>query len=142
MAKKKEESLLDLLVAFKGVSFGAKTARIGLSVDRNQLKLAAADKHLCDCRLTGTIIARPPGDNADQPRLPGMEEDIELTGVFDVKGFNVHADTIGFGLTIPLSGLDRDKFSNCAARNGRLMIVGVTEIPEAEKNETEHKDDE
>ena len=39
MAKKQDKVLLDLAVAFNGVSIGESTARIGVTVDRSLLEL-------------------------------------------------------------------------------------------------------
>lgn len=41
--------------AFGGVSFGKKTARVGVSVQRKLLSLTKADDHFCDRRLSVAI---------------------------------------------------------------------------------------
>lgn len=140
MAKKKEAALeLDLPVSFGGISFGKKTARVGLSVDREHLKIGVADKTFCDRRLTVTIFANGNGDSPGQGRLDGMEDSLELVGIADVKGFGVHADNIGFGLTFNVQEIRRTcsasgvQFQDFAGREGRLMIAEIGDIPEAEK---------
>lgn len=145
---KKTENLLDLPVSFGSVSFGKKTARVGVNVEREHLKIAVADKNLCDRRLSLTIVANGSGDQPGQKRLEGMEEELELTGVADVKGFGVHSTTIGFGLTFNANEMNRIALStgihlnHFAAREGRLMIVSVEEIPEDEETEEDDAADE
>lgn len=139
IAKPKEQELIELPVSFGSVSSGKKTCRVGINVEREHLKLGLADQTLCDRRLTVTIVAQANGDQRGQKRLEGMEDDLELCGVADVKGFGVHATTIGFGLTFNKQELRRAftktgvQFADFAAREGRLMIAEVGDIPEAEK---------
>lgn len=52
MAKKTASPTLDFPVAFGTVSF-AKSARVGISVSREDLVLSKADNLLCGRRLTG-----------------------------------------------------------------------------------------
>lgn len=127
MAKK--ETVLDLPVAFKSVSFGDKTARLGVSVARECLKVNQADKGLCDKRLTGTIESTD-SENDGQGRLDGMDTTLRLTGIFDVKGFRVDSNQIGFGLTFSLKDLDRAVLSEFAKRSGRLIVEGAEAIPD------------
>ncbi len=142
MAKKKS-FVLDLPVAFGSVSFGKKTARVGINVSRDELKLGVADKTFCDRRLTVSISAAANGDQAGQGRLEGMDESLTLESVADVKGFGVHAATIGFGLTFNIVELKRiaeatgTHFNDFAGREGRLQIEDIGEIPEAEKTPDE-----
>ena len=150
MAKKKtEESLLDLPASFGSVSFGKKTARVGLTVEREHINLSTADKTLCYRRLTVTIFANGEGDQPGQQRLAGMDDNLELVGVADVKSFGVHSTTISFGLTFNSKEIKRTtaktgiQFNDFAAREGRLMIAQVDEIPEDEKKaDDEEGDDE
>ena len=137
MSKIPSKTMMDLPVSFGSVSFGRKTVRIGITVDRNELKLPVADKTFCDRRLTTEIFAAAAGDQVGQGRLEGMDESLELTGVADVKSFGVHATTFTFGLTFNTKELRRSKvsLSDFAAREGRLMIQSIDEIPEAEKGE-------
>lgn len=135
------QSLLDLVAQFGSVSFGKKTARIGVTVERDDLSLAKADDNLCDRRLSLTIHANGNGDQPGQGRLEGMEDDLDITSVADVKGFNVHSTTISFGLTFNVNELKKlaassgVQFNDFAARAGRVMIAEVDEIPEDEETE-------
>jgi hypothetical protein len=141
MAKKaKEEMLLDLPVSFQGTSCGKKTARVGISIARGEIKITEADKTFCDRRLTVTIFADGKDDQRGQGRLAGMEDNLELVGVADVKSFSVHSETFTLGLTFNRIEMEKVKaatgvsFADFASREGRLMIASVAEIPEAEKN--------
>lgn len=136
-----EKKLIDMPVSFGGVSFGKKTARVGLTVEREHCKIKLADETFCDRRLTVTIFANGKDDQKGQGRLEGMEDDIELIGIADVKGFSVHSQAIGLGLTFNINELNKTlvktgvRFSDFAAREGRLMIADVAEIPDEEKGE-------
>ncbi len=145
MAKKKTESanLLDLTVAFGNISVGDKTARVGVEIDRGDLSVSAADKNLCEKRLTGTIIAKPPGVKGDQGAFPGMEDDTEMTGIFDVKGVAFSSDQIRIGLTFALASIHVETLAKFAKRAGRLVVQAVDDIPEPVKAESngEHDDE-
>lgn len=138
---KKAVGKIKLPVTFGGVSFNKKTARIGITVSRDDLALGAADDNFCDRRLTVVINASANGDQRDQARLPGMDEDLELSGSADAKAFGVHAETITFGLTFNLKALADESTNNdvalnqFAGREGYLKINGSTEIPEEEKED-------
>lgn len=133
MPRRKAGEVLDLQVNFEGVSFGAKTARLGVKVDRSQLTISEADKKICERRLTGTILSKAPDEQPDQGHFPGMDTDNELHSSFDVKSFTVHGDYIGFGLTFALKGLDRQSLTYFAKRTGKVFIDVVDNIPEPEK---------
>ena len=137
MARKKVEYLLDLAVAFGNLSVGDKTARIGITVDRQNLKVLEADKHLCERRLTCKLVARPKGENPDQGRMPGFEKDNDeaIDGVADVKGFSVSADHISFGLTFAIASIDIMALTHFAKRSGQFMVEGAEDIPEDEKKD-------
>ncbi len=136
MAKKKGpaafDCLLDLPVQFGNVNCGDKTARIGITLDRggDQLTIAQADKQLVERRLTVRMVARPPGDNHDQDRLPGMDDDEKLDAVVDVKGFSVSKDTISFGLTFAIASVDVGALAHFAKRAGKLVVTCAEDIPE------------
>jgi len=145
MAKKRTNpptNVLEFPVAFGGVSIGDKTCRIGISVDRSQLSVDQADDHLCEKRLTGSIISRPQGDLPDQGTLPGMAFQSVLRGVFDVKGFSVSADAISFGLTFAIASIDIEKLAHFAKRAGRVVVEEEESIPEAGANGDDEDDDE
>jgi len=132
MAKKKPvpANVLELPVEYGQVSIGDKTTRIGVNVDRSELKVSDADKQLCEKRLTGRIITRPPG-NPEQGTLPGVDLETHLAGVFDVKGFSVTSDKISFGLTFALASIDVSVLAHFAKRSGRLIVEAVEALPES-----------
>jgi hypothetical protein len=135
----KAESILDLPVSFGGVSFGDKTARVGVTVERQHLKIGQADKSLCDKRLTGTIRSKPSDDDG-QGRFDGMDDELKVNGTFDVKGFRVASNEISFGLTFAIKDLDRATLSEFPKRSGRLLIRDVEEIPEEEKGDDDQEE--
>lgn len=139
MAKKKPESdaLLELPVSFGNLNVGDETARLGVSVSRGALTVSQADKHLCGKRLTGEILARTNGAQADQGALPGLVDDITVEGVFDVGGFTASPKKIGFGLTFLLSASDVTQLARFARREGRVTITGIENIPDDEADDGE-----
>lgn len=142
MDKKKQvevDAVLDLAVSYGNVNIGDKTARIGITVARSVLKVTVADKQLCEKRLAGCMVAKR--GNPDQPTFNGMEDDLELTVMFDVKGFNVSADHISFGLTFALKSVDVQTLAQFAKREGQLIITSIEAIPEDEDDGGEGEDD-
>lgn len=136
MAKSRKETsaVLDIPVAFGNVSIGDKTARIGITVDRSSLSVSQADKNLCEKRLSGRIVSKPAGDAPDQASFPGMEFTTALEGVFDVKGFSVSKDSLGFGLTFAIASVDVSSLAHFAKRAGNLVVADVSAIPERDAN--------
>ena len=144
MAKRKTNvpaNVLEFPVAFGGVSIGDKMCRIGIKVDRSHLSVDQADDHLCDKRLTGSIISRPQGDLPDQGTLPGMAFESVLRGVFDVKGFHVAADDISFGMTFAIASIDIEKLAHFAKRAGRVVVEEEEAIPANGDGEEEDEDE-
>lgn len=138
MAKKSQsvDCLFDLPCSYGNVSIGDKTCNVKASISRGDLKLADADKKLCEHRLTGKIVAKPAGWQATQSPLPGMDgDDIEMSGCFDVKGLNVKSDSIGIGLTFSIKEVDVSTLAKFAKRDGRIVIESIEEIPEGEGEE-------
>jgi hypothetical protein len=130
MARKgKGTALLDVPCEFKNVNIGDKTARIGVAVDRGELSVTDADKKLCEQRLSGRIVAKPPGSHGDQGALDGMEDDQIIDAVFDCKGYGVSSDSISFGLTFMLASVDIATLSHFAKRGGRLIVNEAEDLP-------------
>lgn len=139
-AKKGVDYELDLSVAFKGLSIGLETARLGVTITRSQLPLMLADEKLNGRRLVATIESYPSGEQPGQKHLLESPELAKIGTAFDVKGLNVKHDTIGFGLTCNLKEVDVSQLSLFAQRTGRLCIVETAPIPEEEKSKDEHGD--
>jgi hypothetical protein len=131
------KSILELNAVFGNVSIGDKTARIGLTVDRLDLTLPQADRHLCEKRLIGSIFSRPPGDHPDQGTLPEMEFSTTISGAFDVKSFRVTKKHLNFGLTFAIASIDVALLAHFAERSGRLIVDDIDIIPEKEETKKE-----
>lgn len=135
MAKAKERAavaVLDLPVHYGDVSIGEDTCRVGISAERKNLSLHKADNSLCGRRLWGKIVARSSG-GPDQDSLPGIDNDSEVTAVFDVKGFSVSKKFVRFGLTFALESVDVRTLSQFAKRFGRLVVTDTQDLPETSK---------
>lgn len=149
MAKKKKAAAAEaemsvsetLPVQFGNVSIGEKTCRVGITIDRRNLGLGAADRTLCGKRLAGSILARANG-GPDQESLPGADDDIELAGIYDVKAFSVTAKALSCGLTFSLESIDLTKLGHFAKRSGLLKITSIGKIPaDAPKDDPADGDD-
>lgn len=132
MAKKPE---LEIPVAFGNLNVGDKTARLGITISRGNMTPSKADKTLCGRRLSGKIVAVPEGVQAENEPLPGMEGDIEVKGIFDVKGFGVTSKHITAGLTFAIKGMDVAELAHFAKREGRVVVDKIEEIDEEEESE-------
>lgn len=134
MAKKKAAAVMELPVAWGNLNVGDTTCRLGVSISRANLTVAEADKHLCEKRLTGRILARANGARADQPSLPGADDDTELKGSFDVKGFSATGKAISTGLTFMLSQIEVETLARFARREGMLTVNDIEDLPEESAN--------
>lgn len=135
MAKAKKTAWeINIGVDFKGVSFGAKTARIGVGISRDRMALDRADELFCDRRLTGTIIMGHSNDDPAQLNLLDVAHSV--SGVFDVKGFSAKADTLDIGLTFGRLEVDPGELSLFASKEGRLIVTAAEEIPEPVKEKS------
>ncbi len=131
------KSMLDVAVAFGGVSIGDTTAKVGFSIDKEAMNIDVAEAVLCGKRLTGRLVALPNGEDPDQQALPGMEETKhELKAAFDVKGYRSTPKKISSGATFVLSSIDVSDLGHFAKRSGRLIVSETAEIPEPEKEES------
>lgn len=129
---------LELPVSYSNVSIGQKTCRVGITIHRGNIKIAEADRYFCDKRLSGTILARAGGAQAEQNSLPSMEAaDYTLEGVFDVKGYGVTAKHISCGLTFALESIDVETFSHFAKGDGMVTIEGAEAIPDEPEEEND-----
>jgi len=139
VAKKASDNVLELPVVFSNVNIGDKTCRLGISISRGNITPTQADKRLCGKRLTGTIFAAPDGVSTTngQQALPGADGDLEMAGIFDVKGFTVSTKSIGAGLTFALASIDIETLAHFAKREGRIVITGVQELEADEEDEDE-----
>ncbi len=145
-ARSSANGKVKLPVSFGSVSCKKKTVSIPLTVDRDQLTLNEADKLFCERRMNLSIIASGEGDQRDQARLAGMEEDIEVEGSADSHGFSVKSHAIGFTISFnskqlreaaKSSGVDLADF---AGREGYIAIDSTEDIPEPEKTVTVEDD--
>lgn len=120
-----DSSVVNVDVHWGNVSIGDKIARLGLSVDRSQLKLTTADSQLCERRILVRILAKPPGDESDTGRFPGMEDDVSIEGVAEVKGISSNRKQLSFGLAFGIKGMDVSELAKFAKMHGRLEVVEV-----------------
>lgn len=133
--KDQPKSVFALMVSYGNLSVGDLTARLGITVARENISIDDADITLCGKRLTGKIMARPPGTRADQNTM--FDSDISVDGTFDVKSFSVNAKRIGFSLTFVLASIDIKTLTQFAKREGVIEIETVEELPDDHDHDDE-----
>lgn len=119
---------------FGTVSFGDKTASVGVHVPIGEITLTKAYNDICECRLTGQIVAKgSPEDDANQATLPGMDDDVTVKGTFDVASLSVSSKQYGFTLSFRLKDVDTSELTKVAKRSGFIVINKTEEVPEEPK---------
>jgi hypothetical protein len=133
MGRKKQQvetaTGVELLVSFNNANIGDKTASIGIAIDRTSFSIMQANEMLCGHRINGTIVGRPVGNDADQPNLPTMSDDIVLATTFDVKSFRVAPRIISCSLVVNLASIKVESLAQFAKRNGKFIIHSVGSLP-------------
>lgn len=132
--RKADPNAVTLGVSFGGVSFGDKTARLGVTISRGQMTAPQAEKNLCERRLKVRIRAAANSNNGDQESLPGMEgEDSEMEAIVDIKGYSAGGKSFGCGLTFLNDDRAKENLPAFAKREGQLVILENSELPENEQ---------
>lgn len=132
MAKK---STIDIPVKFGSVSnSGKKTARIGITIEKNMIDVERAEEMFCDSRLAVNLVCDPndKGDKA-QGKLDDISE-IKITGIADVKGYRSNVDHFTIGLTFALAELNLDnlrQLNGIAGKGGSLKAERTGSASEA-----------
>jgi hypothetical protein len=134
MAKKKLPFLIEIPVTFGTVSYNGDVVRVAFRASRGNLTVSQADMHLVGKRVKVTIVARLNG-SPDQSSLPGMEQDIELTGYADAKGFAAGTKRITSGLTFAIGSIESGKLEMIAKLDGCVTIHEVNNLPEGDDSE-------
>lgn len=130
MAKSKGVAELDLPVQFSNVNIGDEIASLSVTVPRTALTISQADSKVCGKRLTGHILARAGGAQADQDSLPGADNDVEIPGSFDVKSITFTRKSVKFKIAFSIGSISIDDLAHFAKREGRCVIMVITALPE------------
>jgi hypothetical protein len=128
------ESVLELPVDFSQVSIGDGTARVGVKVSRDKLKIRVADKQVCGRRLIGQIRVCPKDEDSKQTQMFD-DKHHQLSGAFDVKSITITPKALSFGLTFALEGLEISELAHFAKKAGKLVVNEVQAIPEKSKGD-------
>lgn len=128
--------LLEIPCEYGSVSIGDKTCRIGLTVSRGDLELSRADKNICGRRLAGRILARSSG-GPNQESLPGLDQDSQVDGVFDVKTISINREYLSFGLTFSRADVDTESLAQFPKREGVFYVQESMSIPEGGEEDDE-----
>lgn len=141
-ANKKQQAAfqLDVPVKFGKVSFGDSTCNVSISISRDVMTLIKADEYFSYRRLSGLVLACPPDESINQTNFADKRH--EVAGTFDVKGFRVGAKNLSTGVTFSLKDVDVGEFAKLANQTGRLGVLQVQDLDEAEESEAGDDDDE
>ena len=136
MAKRRKKPIVDVVVKFKKVTFGAQSVSIPIEVDREDLNLEAAEGLFVARRVTCTIIA----STEDPKQTTFLDDDgpAELSAVAEVKSMSVKKKSYGTTLNFMLDDVDQDMAIRFANRQGKFAVTGVEELDD----EKPAKDDE
>jgi hypothetical protein len=140
VAKDKAVSLLELPVAFGGLSVGERTVRLAVSIGRANISVNQADKAFTDMRITCKIKTQPKGDAPGQTTLAGMAGTSEIEGVADVKGIKAGGTTIGIGLTFSRRNIDIEELSHFVRADGQLIVTDIAKLSEEESGDDDDED--
>lgn len=114
-------------VEFSGVGIGETSARIGVTLSRDDMDIDVADDLLCGRRIKGKIEAhKKGGDSEGQGYLKNVRPSI--TAVFECKSFRTGPSKIGASLNFALNDLTGDDLRHFANRNGNLYIESAEEL--------------
>jgi hypothetical protein len=131
---------LKLACDFGGVSIGDGTARLGLTINREALTLAAAVKTFCGRRITGVVCV---GDvDPDQTSFLNDAE-YKIPSVFDCKRMGLTLKEYSLGLTFSLADIDAECLTHFAKKKGMLRVDLSSALPEkAERNGDDDEEEE
>jgi len=120
---KNSKPVKEFPVSYGNVSFGDRTASVGLSISRGNCTVNEADKAFTGKRLTMTMFAGPPGSGGTPSAF--ADGDLEVTAVFDSTGFSAKSKKIGLTVSAMLEDIDPATFSQFAKRDGRIEIASI-----------------
>lgn len=128
MAKKAASAaVLDIPVAFGKYSSDQSSCSIGVTIPRENLLIAKADRAFCGCRLTGKFFPKLPDAQPDQGTLDGMDED-PVAAIFDVKGFRATAEHYTLTASFMKKSIDKAAIEGLAKKQGRLVVESIDDI--------------
>jgi hypothetical protein len=121
-------TVIDIPVAFGGVSIGDETCRLGVRIMREVCNINSADEVFCGHRLHGKIVLGHSDDSPGQTRM--FDDEYMLDGTFDVKRISVSPGEISTGLTFNKQEVDVEQLARFAKGSGRLIVETVEAIPD------------
>jgi len=132
---KTETNVIDLACDFGNVAFsGGDAASVGIQFRKGKLTPTKAESILCGRRLDCKLKVVPNGDDPDQMEFEGMESAVTIEGSADAHSYSSRPDIVSSRLHFNKNNIAAGDFVQLARHAGRILIHGVGEIPEAEKN--------
>jgi hypothetical protein len=123
---------------FGNLNVGDEVCRIGIKIDRVRLKLNDADKSFCSKRITCKLIIEP--GKGETPQIAGMEDHLEVKGVFDTKSFGVSRNSVSAGLTANIASIDMQELVKFAKREGRIEVLQAQDLDNDDDDEDDDDD--
>ena len=126
----KAKGLFSAPCMFGGVAFGDTTARVGVVIFRDTMKLTEADKYFSGSRLTIQLESTGAihGDGT-----PSKNVTAEHSGTVDIKSFAANRKRFSFGLTFNLDGMgetEKNSLRKFAKTGGKFIILESERLKE------------
>jgi hypothetical protein len=112
---------------------GDNTARLGVRISKELLKIKQAEELLCGRRLTGSIFRCPPGQSVDQQVFEWGPDVTQIDSTFDVKRYASSPKWISFGITFAAGEIDKEDLTHFPKTSGRFVIGEVKELEKPER---------
>jgi hypothetical protein len=135
MGKSQEvDVVLDAPCEFSALSMGGdSTARLGVRISKELLKIKQAEELLCGRRLSGSIFRCPPGQSVDQQVFEWGPDVTRVDSTFDVKRYASSPKYISFGVTFAAGEIDKEDLTHFPKTSGRFVISEVKELEKPER---------
>lgn len=135
MAKSKTKATyeIEIPVTFGDASIGDGTFGVGFTIDRKKLMFTQAEKYFVGKRLSGTLVARAGEAQADQPSFEQADNDVTLTGSFDIKGIRIGPKKWSGKFTFNSESANAEALAHLVKRQGMALIEETEALPETKR---------
>lgn len=138
MAKKSKQEKHDIPVAFAGLGVNNETIRLGIRIDRDDMRLALADELFAGSELAVVLTCDPnAGKDAEwQNTMPHAAVD-KLKATARAIGYRVTRTSFAASLQFVESAVDGARFVQFANTSGRVVCERVGDANGPDKSESE-----
>lgn len=128
---------LELHVDFGGVSFNAETVSVGLTMQRDAIRVGRAAEVFAGTRIEGDLYI-----GNGQRQLPGMDDAApHISGSFDSSSLSVKRKLLGARLRFPYTDTTIEQMAKFAKRSGRLIVKNFSILTDDDRDDDERDAD-